>query len=76
MSAEFVPERNDDELRILSSVLDVVRNDRYVPKIQCGVDLIHEVQRGGLGVESTTSVWENASRGSDSPHLVGVKSKY
>ena len=44
----FVPEGNDDELCVLSSVLDVVRDDRHVPEIQRGVDLVHEVQRGGL----------------------------
>ena len=44
----FLPEGNDDELRVLGSVLDVVRDDRHVPEIQRGVDLVHEVQRGRL----------------------------
>ena len=47
-SAWFLPEGNDDELRVLRSVLNVVRDDRHVPEIQRGVDLIHKVQRGRL----------------------------
>ena len=43
----FLPEGDDDESWVLGSVLDVVRDDRHVPEIQCGVD-VHEVQRGRL----------------------------
>ena len=46
-----VPERNYDELRVLGSILDVVRDDRHVPEIQRGVDLVHEIQWGGLSEE-------------------------
>jgi hypothetical protein len=39
----FVPERNDDELCILGSVFDVIRDDGHVSEIQCGINLVHEV---------------------------------
>ena len=39
----FLPERNNDELRVLRSVLDVVRDNRHVPEIQRSVDLVHKV---------------------------------
>jgi hypothetical protein len=51
VDAKFVPEGNDDELRILGSVLDVVRDDGHVPEVQRCIDLVHEVQRGGLDEE-------------------------
>ena len=42
------PKRDDDELRVLRPILDIVRNDGHVPEIQRGVDLVHEVQRRRL----------------------------
>lgn len=48
----FLPEGNDDELCVLGSVFDVVRDDGHVPEIQRGVDFVHEIQRGGLYVKS------------------------
>lgn len=42
------PKRDDDELRVLRPILDIIRDDRHVPEIQRGVDLVHEVQRRRL----------------------------
>ena len=52
MGEKIVPERDDDELCVLGSVLDVIRNDRYVPEIQRGINLVHKVQRCGLDVRN------------------------
>jgi len=38
-----VSERNDDELSVLRTVLDIVGIDRNVPEVKCCVDLVHEV---------------------------------
>ena len=58
----FTPEGDDDELRVLCSVFDVVRDDRDVSEIQCGVYFVHEVQRSGLDKESAISVQEHPGR--------------
>lgn len=52
MGEKIVPEGDDDELCVLGPVLDVVRNDRYVPEIQSSIDFVHEVQRGGLDMRN------------------------
>ena len=46
----FRPKGDDDELSVPSSLLDVVGHDWDVLEIQGGVDLIHDVERGGLVV--------------------------
>lgn len=57
---EKVPKRDNDELRILSSILDVVGNNRYVAEVKSGVDLVHEVERCGLGkiVNEPSTAWQ------------------
>lgn len=47
-TAGGLPERNDDELRVLRSVFDIVCNDGNVTEVERGVDLVHEVQWSGL----------------------------
>lgn len=37
------PERDDDELSVLRTVLDVVGNDGDVAEVKSGIDLVHEV---------------------------------
>ena len=46
--AEDAPQGDDDKLRVLRAVLDVVGDDGHVPEVERGVDLVHEVQRRGL----------------------------
>jgi hypothetical protein len=46
--SSYVSERDDDELSVLRSIFDVVRNDRDVPEIKRGIDLVHEVERRRL----------------------------
>lgn len=48
MRMKNVPERDDDKLRILSSVLDVVGNYGDVTEVQRSVNLVHKVERSGL----------------------------
>lgn len=43
-----VPQGDDNELCVLRTVLDVVRDDGDVAEVKSGVDLVHEVQRSGL----------------------------
>ena len=45
-----VAERDDDELRVARSLLDVVADDAHVAEVERGVDLVHDVQRRGLVV--------------------------
>ena len=40
----IVSKRNDDELRILRPVFDIVGNDRNISEIQRSVDFVHEVE--------------------------------
>lgn len=42
------PERDDDVLRILCPILDIVRDNGHVPEVKSSVNLVHEVKRGGL----------------------------
>ena len=44
-----IPEGDDDELRILGPIFDIVGHDRDIAEIKCSVDLVHEIQRSGLG---------------------------
>lgn len=39
-----LPQGNDDELRVLRSVLNVVCDNGNIPEVQRGVNLVHEVQ--------------------------------
>ena len=43
-----VPKGDDDELRILRAILDIVRDDRDIAEVQGSIDLVHEVQRSGF----------------------------
>jgi hypothetical protein len=71
---EIVPEGDDDELRVLRPVLDVVRDDRNVPEIQRGIDFVHKVQRSRLDTKDFSP--RSFGQSSGSPHLVGVKSEH
>jgi len=42
------PKGDDDELSVLRPIFDVVGDDRNIPEVQGGVDLVHEVKRGWL----------------------------
>ena len=42
------PQGNNDELCILRTVLDVIRDDGDIAEVESGVNLIHEIQRGRL----------------------------
>lgn len=44
----IIPQRNNNELRVLSSLLDIRRDDGHVSEIQSRVNLIHDVQRRRL----------------------------
>lgn len=44
----YAPEGDDDELSVLRPIFDIVRDDRHVPEIERGVDLVHKVQRRRL----------------------------
>ena len=44
----IIPEGNNNKLSILGALLDIRRDDGDIPEIQRGIDLIHDVQRGGL----------------------------
>ena len=44
------PQGYDYELRVLSSLLDVVGHDGDVLEVQGGVDLVHDVEWGGFVV--------------------------
>lgn len=43
-----LPQGDDDELRVLCSILDVVCDDGNIPEVESGIDLVHEVQRRWL----------------------------
>lgn len=43
-----IPQRDDDELRVLGPIFDVIGDDGYVPEIERSVDLVHKVKRGRL----------------------------
>ena len=43
-----VPQGDDDKLCILRPVLDVVRYDGDVAEVQRSIDLVHEIEWGGL----------------------------
>jgi len=43
-----VPQGYDDELCVFSPIFDVVRDNGDVPEVESRVDLVHEIQRGGL----------------------------
>lgn len=43
-----VSQRNDDKLRVLRAVFDVVRDNRYVAEVKRRINLVHEVERGRL----------------------------
>ena len=45
---EDIPQGDDDELRVLRTVLDVVGDDGDVAEIQRGIDLVHEIERRRL----------------------------
>ncbi|RUS83430.1 hypothetical protein EGW08_008802, partial [Elysia chlorotica] len=45
-----VPQRDNDELSILLSHLDVVGYDGNILEVEGGIDLVHDVERGGLVV--------------------------
>lgn len=44
----IIPQRNDDKLRVLRAVFDVVRDNRYVAEVKCRINLVHEVERSRL----------------------------
>ena len=39
-----VPQRDNDELGILCSILDVVSNDGDVAEVECGINFVHEIE--------------------------------
>jgi hypothetical protein len=51
-----VPQGYDDELCVFSPIFDVVRDDGDVPEVESRVDLVHEVQWGGLITHVSTEV--------------------
>ena len=44
------PQGDYDELSVLGPLLDVVGDYGDILEVQCGVDLVHHVERGGLVV--------------------------
>ena len=44
----IVPQGYDDKLCVFSPIFDVVRDDGDVPEVESRVDLVHEIQWGGL----------------------------
>ncbi len=54
------PERNDDELGVLRTVLDIVGNDRNVSEVERRIDLVHEVQRCRLTGDKESHIASNA----------------
>ncbi|GMR33950.1 hypothetical protein PMAYCL1PPCAC_04145, partial [Pristionchus mayeri] len=42
-----VAQRDDDELRVLRTILDVVADDGDVSEVERRIDLVHHVQRSG-----------------------------
>lgn len=51
---KYLPKRNNDELCILGSILDVIGDDRNVAEIQGSIYLVHEIQWGWLHKNSQT----------------------
>ena len=45
---EDIPQGDDDELRVLRTVFDVVGDDGDVAEVKSGIDLVHKVQGCGL----------------------------
>ena len=43
-----IAERDDDELRVLRPIFDVVRNNRDISEVEGSVNLVHEIQRRRL----------------------------
>lgn len=43
-----VPQRDDDELRILGPIFNVIGDDGHVPEIERSVDLVHKIKRSRL----------------------------
>ena len=43
-----VPQGYDDELCVFSPIFDVIRDNGDVPEVESRVDLVHEIQWGGL----------------------------
>lgn len=47
-----LPKGDDNELGILGTILDVVRNNGYISEVERSVNLVHEIQRCRLGRKS------------------------
>ena len=51
-----IPQGYDDELRVFSPIFDVVCHNGDVPEVESGVNLVHEIQWGGLISHVSTEV--------------------
>lgn len=48
LTSNILPQGDDDELRVLRPILDIVRHDGHISEVQCGVYFVHEIQRRRL----------------------------
>jgi hypothetical protein len=55
-----VAERDNDELRVLRPVLDVVRDDGNVSEVESRIDLVHKVQ--GRGLDDDSAQWKESDK--------------
>jgi hypothetical protein len=53
LAAHHTPERDDNKLSILRAILNIVGDNRHVPKVQRGIYFVHEIKRCGLIVQET-----------------------
>ena len=50
------PQADDDELSILGPLLDVIGNNGDVLEVQGGINLVHDVERSGLKLQSVETI--------------------